>query len=53
MNLVAIAATLNIETSCGYLAQNAAQISRNALASGFPEMKEPWANAQRLMDNPG
>lgn len=44
MKLVAIGATILTETSCGYNAQVAAQIGRNALASGFPEIEEPRAD---------
>ena len=46
--------TCTREMSCGYLAQDAAQISRNALASGLcDDMQQPWASALRLMNHPG
>ena len=44
----------NVYVRKGYLAQNAAQISRHALASGLPDDSRDRApSVLRLMNNPG
>ena len=54
MNRPALFTTFSCESSCGYLAQNTAQISRHALASGLRnDSRDRAPSALRLMNNSG
>ena len=54
MDRSALFTTFTCDSSCGYLAQSTAQISRHALASGLrDDSRDRAPSALRLMNNLG